>query len=815
MSKSSKTWREEISDSLFVHMPLPLHPEKSLEASFTGKKVGYSKGIWNSQEKNYLPQEDMHGKVAVINEEGEERLRLTGALHADQWPEGSSPDGQYANYGTAMLKFGVAEENWEGFNRLRFWVKPDVAGSRILHVHAAVVNEGEVPVPDRYDREGTTIFDLKNHQWNECFWEFTSMGRDKVTELLLYVFLSGKDIGGDDMLSYDFKDICLERVDEPELEKGWECQKNKIALSTLGYFPDGKKTAIVGSEPGNVALTEPESVAVTESGNVAVTEPESFAVMDAESGRKVWEDKVQRIENEKGRFRVLDFTALTEPGRYYIEVGGLKSAEFRIDGELLEEAVWKTVNFLFCERCGTPVPHKHSSCHSDTMAEHNGVKLSFAGGWHDAGDLSQQAAQTGEIVHALLETAERIKDREKALYRRLLEEAQWGLDFVMKTRFGDGYRATSASSLRFTDGLIGNGDDILVMVHDHSYENFLFAGIEAYAAHVWRKEDRDYAFSALKTAREDFAFATDKFKQTGVEPSNIYEHTYGSGRSQYYAVIVWAASNLYLASGEAVYANKAAEYAGKLLACQETGEAGLPFEGFFYRDETQKAIVHYNHQSREHQFMQALELLCRTQPEHDDFPRWEVAMKRYGGYLKYLIPYPAPYGMLPAGVYRMDEPEDRETFRVMNISVDYDEEKENYREQLKAGKAVDERHVIRNFPVWFSFRGNLAVTLSMGKAASVAGHYFHDIELIEAGREQFYWLYGKNPFAQSLQYGVGSRYGAQYAELLGECTGELPVGIETYENEDVPYWPQNNNATYKEVWTSPAGRFLWLAADYL
>jgi hypothetical protein len=39
------------------------------------------------------------------------------------------------------------------------------------------------------------------------------------------------------------------------------------------------------------------------------------------------------------------------------------------------------------------------------------------------------------------------------------------------------------------------------------------------------------------------------------------------------------------------------------------------------------------------------------------------------------------------------------------------------------------------------------------------------------------------------------------------------VGIESWENEDVPFWPQVNTATYKEVWTHSALRWLWIAAD--
>ena len=43
--------------------------------------------------------------------------------------------------------------------------------------------------------------------------------------------------------------------------------------------------------------------------------------------------------------------------------------------------------------------------------------------------------------------------------------------------------------------------------------------------------------------------------------------------------------------------------------------------------------------------------------------------------------------------------------------------------------------------------------------------------------------------------------------------GSIPVGIETHGNGDVPFWPMENNAAYKEVWTTSAGRWLSLAAE--
>ena len=43
--------------------------------------------------------------------------------------------------------------------------------------------------------------------------------------------------------------------------------------------------------------------------------------------------------------------------------------------------------------------------------------------------------------------------------------------------------------------------------------------------------------------------------------------------------------------------------------------------------------------------------------------------------------------------------------------------------------------------------------------------------------------------------------------------GAIPVGIETKGNVDVPYWPNGICWTYKEVWTQPAGEWIWLMRD--
>ena len=775
----------ELRESLYVHKPLPLHREREFESRFARVQIEESEPIRS------IPAAEGSAEVAGLDTScGAYTIRAP--LRCDPWPKDTPGDVGYRNFGVARLVFRFDPEDWSRFDRLRFSVCPRISGGRVFHLNAAVVSDGKVPIPDRYWREGATVFDLDGERWNDCIWEFGSMPRDAVREVQFYVFCSGHDTGAGDSLTYSFRDIRLERVRRTDAAVypgradsihtlGWENPIPGIRQSSAGYFPEGGKTAI------------------------AETDAETFSLICEESGETVFEATVRRVENERGRFAVLDFSEVRTPGLYRLRAGDLTGPAFPIGEELAEEALWKALNFLFCQRCGYPVPGKHGACHLDFLGEHNGEIIPFHGGWHDAGDTSQQSAQTAETVEILCEHAIRRGGCDE-LTLRLTEEAAWGLDFILRTRFGDGYRVTSAGSTRWSDNRIGTFDDVACRVFDHSYENFLFAGAEAAAAELFRESDPGLADCALNAAREDFAFAEKKFAACGVDPAHMFEHTYNSGLSQYYAVIVRSVCRLYRLTGGEDYERAAKEYGAKLAACQETGD--LPFAGFFYRDETHRTPVHFNHQAREHQFPEAFAALCRTFPDSQEKESWEAVLFRYGRYLKFIAPNTAPYGMLPAGVHRTDEAEDRELFPYLHVTCGYDAERENWQKQLAAGRDLGGGFVLRNFPVWFSFRGGSAVMLSMGRAAGVVGNLLGDRELLSIAREQLYWMWGKNPFGQSLVYGMGSDYAKLYTVHMGETVGAVPVGIETCENGDEPYWPGNNNATYREIWIGAVCRYL-------
>lgn len=772
-----------IASTGILHSRMPAGKD-SLEEQLRKKSIANSLPLWDGLSTASWIKTG-HGQIS-LQDKG--ILSLQCPARSEKWPE-ESPDGDYSAFGHLQASFIPEQTDWRPYNRLHFKIRPECLGMHSPMIALQLYNEGEEKIPDKYFREGYHMIHLKNHEWNDCIWEFPILPRDCVTSLSFLVHSYGQEVSMDDSLSFLLKDISLEYTYSPEHTLGWCGKSDRIVFSTEGYWLDGSKTA------------------------VSFAPVSSFSIYDQTSSKEVFRGIPIEIINEKGRFYLLDFSSLNQEGTYYIKTACFTGSPFTITANPLYESVWKVVHFLYCERCGGPLLGGHGTCHTDILARHNGVSLPYCGGWHDAGDVSQQTLQTGEVVASLLEIAARIKDHEPVLYYRIMEEAAWGLDFVLRMRFGDGYRATSAGIRRWSNGLIGDMDDCEARVHNHAFENFLLSGVEAAAALSFRELDPALSWKAYHCACEDYRFALKQFEEKGMELPSFYEHTYHSSLSQYYAAASYSASAIYGVEQDRFFADQAAAFGSLLLSCQETGRQDCPLSGFFYREPDKKTIVHFNHQSREHLFMQALVALCRTQPAHRDKDVWENAMHLYGEYVKNIYSYAAPYGLLPAGIHKMDEYLDEETFSLLHLMTTFEEDSKNYKEQLEKGISLNENYCIRMFPVWFSFRGNTAIHLSSGKAASLLGLYFNDNELIEIAREQLYWIFGKNPFGQSLIYGAGSNYAQQYGALNGEMAGSLPVGIETRRNDDIPFWPMENCATYKEVWTTSAGRWLSVAAD--
>ena len=303
------------------------------------------------------------------------------------------------------------------------------------------------------------------------------------------------------------------------------------------------------------------------------------------------------------------------------------------------------------------------------------------------------------------------------------------------------------------------------------------------AARVLKASDPAKAAQCLAAARDDWQFAVEKNPSPRLEPAS-------------YAAL--ASVEMFKATGEKAYADKAAEFARIICDCQQrtVTDWTVPMAGFFYTSPKRDRLLHYFHRGHENAPIQALVELCEALPDHADWMKWYAAVVLHSEYLRAIARFTEPFAMLPASVYRIDESGDP-----------------YFKAQVSQGIEVAPGRYLRLFPVWWDFRGNHGTALSQTKALSAAARLRRDRELADLCRLQLEWVVGRNPFGQSTMYGEGYDYAAQYTAMSGDMAGSLPVGIQTLRERDLPYWPASNCYNYKEVWVHPSARWLAILSD--
>ena len=670
-------------------------------------------------------------------------------------------------------------EDWTAYNRISFWVYCSQPGFPSNTMFVTLRNDSAKQVPDMYRREGRHFLVLEPEEWTHVVWEIPNLARDRVTGLEFAYHQRGLPPSGSPTGVLYFDRPELQRVEADHYE-GWDVAPGRIAFSHTGYLPGFPKTAIAGD-----------------------LDAEEFTVVDSDSGETVFQGKVHSVETPLGTFQELNFSEVVRPGRYRLAAGGVRTETFEIGSDVWTDTIWKVLNFLYCERCGMSVPGIHGVCHGDVVCEHDGKRIVVDGGWHDAGDLSQMIVHTASIVYALFDLSKKVSQTDPDLSRRILDEARWGLDYVMKSRFGDGYRVDTRPLGVWTDGILGTEDDKTFPAKNTPFENFISAAAETAAWRALRESDPKLASLCLRAAEEDWYFALEEVNHLNVDISGV------GGL---------AAVDLYEATGDGPYLEKAVEFADVILRSQERGTPAwdIPLSGFFYADPSKKQILRYNPRSQMHLPIMLLAKLCRSKPDHPAWIHWYAAVARYAEYLKSAVRFTEPYEMAPSSVYRLDEePSPGVYSNQENLYKyrEYESQIPQYREQVENGIPLSPNHFLRRFPVWYGHRGNHGIILSEGKALSTAAYLRSDPEAFALAQSQLQWVVGRNPFCQSTIFGEGYDYPPLYTPCSGHMVGGFPVGIRTRGNADDPYWPATTCYNYKEVWVDPLSRWLWIVDD--
>ncbi|KAA2239533.1 glycoside hydrolase, family 9 protein [Chitinophaga agrisoli] len=678
------------------------------------------------------------------------------------------------SYAFAEVIRPLKGEDLGDYNRFSVWVYADAPGFYSFFVGCTLYNEGKhiMPAPGRF--EGQHFVTVYPGKWQHIIWEIPDLYRDSVTGFSVNIMLTGSPQGAADDMKLYVDDMRIEKVDA-ENTRGFNLREHAIAYSHSGYKTGARKQALVQN--------------VTDA---------TFEILNAEK-KTVFTGKGTRLDSN---FMQLDFSAFDKPGYYRLRIGDRMTQPFPIGDDAYLATAWRTLNYFFAERCGYDQPGTHQACHEDVVCVHpDGRRLHISGGWHDAADLSQGVGNTARGGIAMLELARSVQHKNVQLYQRLLEEARWGLNWTMRTRFGDGYREGGLIIGIWTDNIIGTKDDIQGKATNNPFDNFIAASYCALAVPFYIAEDPVFANWCKRSAREDFAFASQLL---GVAVNDKNE-------TDLYALALVSAMQLYRLTKEQAYLDRAVQYARVVMDCQQQERISswsIPMHGFFYESRKKKRILTYFHRSDEQFMVEGLAMLLTDAPSHPDAALWRASCQAYADYLHDISTGIKPYEILSAGIYEVNNTDYSGIYHEGDkVGMPTMEE---YNAQVKNGIPLGGGFYLRRFPVAYQFRGFHAVLMAKAKAAFILADVLKDRYLRDIGTRQLEYIIGYNPFAMSTIYGDGYDYPPLYGAYAGDVVGAVPVGIETFENEDAPYMPMQVNATYKEIWTHTTASVIWL-----
>jgi len=749
-----------VASSDLPDMPMKAIYENSLEYAWQQKKALNTKLLSDMESMGAWEHRGNFGSLTLSDErpyKGKYAILLESPTRSTEPVPRSG-----RAWGSSDAFFKVDNEDWTEWNRITFWIYPDMPGWKVIPIWLVFHNDGDEKVPWSYAPNGRSHPVLENQQWNKVCWEIDHLGRDKVTGVTIHYNVRGHERSASETARFFIDDISLEKVQADHFE-GWDVAPDEIAYNHAGYTKGHPKVAFTSENIG-----------------------QKFVLKDNVSGKVVKEGEVSSQTTPVGSYQMMDFSDVNTEGVYVLEAGKLQTKPFTIGdfSDVFRSSIIKTINHFYTQRCGFALPGIHDACHLDWMCEHEGKSVPIHGGWHDAGDLSQGLVNTSEAAYSMMMLAEKLKKTDPALADRLLEEAEWGVSWMLRTRFDNGYRNVWCTRDGWSDGIVGTNDDFNSIATNSPQANLLSATTEAYASIALKDRNPFLAAYALQCAIEDYGFGIV------IEPSRMSVELAGAALN--------AALTLFDITKDDIYKKAAIEYASYIIRCQqqEASSSDVPLKGFFYRTPDKEVILHYSHRAHEQDVVVGLVKLSQLFPS--EATEWKKALQLYADYYKTICDYTAPYYMIPSGIYDVSKARD-----------------EMETEQIRNGIKLNERYFIKRFPVWSSYRGNSGTTLTQAKALAVVANFLQDKELLNMAYRAFDWHLGINPFAQSLMYGEGYRFPPLYTYSSGNLVGGLAVGVQTHFFRDEPYWPTEILYTWKEIWVHPSTRWLMLACDFI
>ncbi|HEX8237108.1 MAG TPA: glycoside hydrolase family 9 protein [Abditibacteriaceae bacterium] len=338
-------------------------------------------------------------------------------------------------------------------------------------------------------------------------------------------------------------------------------QSDQVKVCQVGYLPQETKFAVVTAAPGGQVV-----VRRVNDGGAVLTVAAGAPQQDPDSGDTV---------------RAIDFSALTQPGTYYLDVPGVGSSyDFRIGTDVFARPFRLSMRAFTGQRCGTNVslgpdfPEFHyTACHTQHGEFHpssgkQGTK-DVSGGWHDAGDYGKYVVNSGITTGTLLWAYELYGAKVGPVKLDLpesgrptpdmLAEIRWNIAWMLKMQDEDGGVWHKATTANFPGFIMPEADKAPVLIIGSGTEPYKttaatgdFAAVCAIAGRLYRPFDPAFADQCLTAAERAWAWMrTHPDHNFTRNPQGV--NTGGYGDSNPADERLWAAAELFRTTGKNEY----------------------------------------------------------------------------------------------------------------------------------------------------------------------------------------------------------------------------------------------------------------------
>ncbi|MGL5939953.1 MAG: glycoside hydrolase family 9 protein [Waterburya sp.] len=389
---------------------------------------------------------------------------------------------------------------------------------------------------------------------------------------------------------------------------GISSQKPAIIVNQVGYLPQWHKKAFFRqSMPFSPENKNSTSVQVIVD---KINKPVASIPLQPEALDPVTQDTVATI----------DFSSVNQPGTYYLQLGKLKSVPFTIGRDIYQQPLVTLLRSYYLQRCGIEIDDpvtgiSHPPCHlKDAIIAHQdqyhaaGKLIPTVGGWHDTGAYNKYVATSTVSIARLLslyeeypnlfpdnhlnipESGNNISD--------LLDEMRLGLDWLVKMQRPDGAVYRKLSGKTWPVGLAPNEDIQPRYIYGISTpETAKFAAVMAIASRNYQSLDFELAAKYLTAAESAWQYLQKhtKMQVDWVEGDDTGSDKYLASDFDREASLttdiddrLWAATELYITTGETEFANYFAEHLGE-----------IDYTLFEWKNPAPLALINYLKQKRQ------------------------------------------------------------------------------------------------------------------------------------------------------------------------------------------------------------------------